>query len=147
MNLWLCEGSNGVFMHWQVSGLAICVAACFSSPNVQGVDCVSFQPFGSQHNPSRMIFGLHSPFCTTIFAHHSIHHCPPNVNISDAASHVQLAKNFGENFFEWHLVLGKLSNTVKWCTFCVSFIHALTILGRVYSILFYILLLLYSDQH
>jgi len=56
---------------------------------------------------------------------------PPNVNIPDATLHVQLANFlilFGENFCEQQLVLGKLLNTVKWSTFCVSFIRLLTIL-------------------
>ena len=57
---------------------------------------------------------------------------PHNVNISDTTSHFQPAKFlilFGMNFCEQQLVLGKLSNTVKWSTFCVSFICMLTILG------------------
>ena len=53
-------GSNGGFRYWQVSGLAIIgVAASFSSPNVHTVDCASLKPLRSQHNPSRLVFGLH----------------------------------------------------------------------------------------
>ena len=36
---------------------------------------------------------------------------------------------FGRNFCEQQLVLGKLLNTVKWSTFCVSFVRLLKILG------------------
>jgi len=37
------KGLNGGFRHWQVSGLAISsVAACFSIPNIHGVDFASF---------------------------------------------------------------------------------------------------------
>ena len=42
------KGSNGDFWHWQVSGLAIsCLAAFFSSSNVDSVDFASFQPLRS----------------------------------------------------------------------------------------------------
>jgi len=71
------KGLNGGFRHWQVSGVAISsVAACFSSQNIQSVDFASFQPSRSQHNPFRLVFGLHlcptttclPPFCTISFA-------------------------------------------------------------------------------
>ena len=43
-----------------VSGLAISsVAACFSNPSVHSVDFALVQPLRSQHNPSRLVFGLH----------------------------------------------------------------------------------------
>ena len=129
------EGWNGGFRHWQVSGLAISsIAACFSSPSIRSVDFASFQPLKRQHSPSRLVCGFHScpNFCTITFAHHSIPHCLPNVNMTDTTSHVQLANFsilFGRSFCEQQLVLGKLSNTVKWSTFCVSFVHMLTILS------------------
>jgi len=54
------KGSNGGFRHWQEIRLAILrVAASFSSPNTHTVDYASFQPLRSQHNPSRLVFGLH----------------------------------------------------------------------------------------
>jgi len=82
---------KGSFRLWQVSGLAISsVATCLSSPNVHSVDFASFQPLRSQHSPSRLV----STFCTITFPPGSIPHHPPNVNIPDTTSHVQLAKFF-----------------------------------------------------
>ena len=44
--------------------LGCSVTACFSSSNIHGVDFALFQPLRSQHNPSRLVFGLHQ--CPTI---------------------------------------------------------------------------------
>ena len=54
-----------------MSGLAISsVAASFSSPNVHTVDCASFQPLRSQHNPSRLVFGFHYGPTTILNCNH-----------------------------------------------------------------------------
>ena len=50
----------------------------------------------------------------------------PNVHTVYCASFQPL---FGGKFCEQQLVLWKLLNTVKWSTFCVSFIRVLTIPG------------------
>ena len=130
------KGLNGGFKHWRVSGLAISsVAACFGSPNVYSVDFALFQPLRNQHSPSRLVLRLYS--CPTTILHynlclHFIPHHSPNVNIPDTSLHFQQAKFsilFSRNFCGQQLVPGRLSNTVKWSTFCVSFIHVLTILG------------------
>ena len=68
-------------------------------------------------------------FWTITFFHQSIPCHPPNVNIPDTTSQPNFSISFGRNFCEQQLVLGKLSNTVKWSTFCVSFVPMLTILG------------------
>jgi len=61
------KGLNGGFRHWQVSGLVISsVAASLSSLNVHTINCASFQPLRSQHNPSRLVFGLHWCFTTIL---------------------------------------------------------------------------------
>ena len=59
-----------------------------------------------------------------------INFCPPfhpwPPTQSDITSLVQLARFsilFGRNSYKQQLVLGKLSSTVNWSTFCVSFIH------------------------
>jgi len=55
-------------------------------------------------------------FCSLTFTHCSIPYRPPNVNIPDTNSHVQLTRFsmlFGGSFYEQQLVLGELSNTMK----------------------------------
>ena len=68
-----------------------------------------------------------------LFPFLSIPHHPPNVGTPDTTSLVQLTRFsiiFGRNFYKQQQVLGKLLKTVKWSVFNVSFIHVLTILGR-----------------
>ena len=56
-------------------------------------------------------------------------------------------RSFGGNFCEQQLVLEKLLNTVKFFTFCVSFIRVLTILGWLYCFeIFKINYLVTSDE-
>ena len=126
----------GGLWHWWVCELAISsVAACFSSPNIHRVDFAIFLPLRSQHSPFNLVFRLYScptPILTLIFACLSIRPHLPNVSIHDTTSLVQLARFpilFGGNFHKQQSVLGKLSNTVKWSTFSVSFICVLTTLG------------------
>jgi len=111
------------------------VATCFSYPNVHSIFFTSFQPIRSQHNPSRLFFGLNlyalPPFCTITFAGHSIPHLPPYVSIPDTNWQVQLAKIFlslfGRNFCEQQLVLEKGSSQTQWNG--PSLACVLTILG------------------
>ena len=119
--------------HWRVSGLignihGQCCCLFSQSKNVHSVDFTSFQSLISQHIHSKLVFGLYSCPTTILYSNHC-----PNIQITpDTTSHVQLARFsilFGGNFCEQKLVQGKLSNTVKWSTFSVSFIHMLTILG------------------
>ena len=46
----------------------------------------------SQHNPSRLVFGLY--LCPTTISCHFIPHHPPNVNIRDTTLQIQPAKKF-----------------------------------------------------
>jgi len=118
-------------MYWQVSVSS--GAACFSSPNNHSTDFALFQPLRSQHKSSRLDFGLHS--CPTTILYYKL--ClpfhpphPPNVNISYTTLHVQVVKFLcfiWQDLLEQSLVLGQLSNTVNWSTFCVSFVPVLTI--------------------
>ena len=122
------KGSNGGFKHWQVSGLAI--SSCFSSADVHSVDCASFQPLRSMDNPSRLVFGFSSALPQ--FLTMPVHPPPPNqckhprYYLAHPTSHFLIL--FGRSFFEQQLVLGELLSTVKWSTFCASFISVLSIL-------------------
>ena len=138
------KSSNGSFWHCQVSGLAM--PSCFSSPNIHDVDFTSFQPLRSQHSPSKLVFGLYSFLDSILYSNlcppfrppppaqreNSIPYHPPNVSIRDTTTLIQPARFsilISGNFYRQQLVLGKLSNILKWSTFCASFICVLTILG------------------
>ena len=117
------KGSNGGFWHWWLSGLAISiVAACFSSQNIHSVGKALFQ----------LLRSLPSWFWALLVSHH-----PLNVSIPDTASRFQLARFsilFGMKFYKQQLVLGKPLSTVKWSTFCVSFMSVLTIFGWLWGV-------------
>ena len=97
---------------------------------VHSVDFVSIQSLSSQHSPFKLVFGLYS--YPTLILYSNL--CPPfhPLSIPDTTLLVQLAKFsilIGRNFYKQQLVLEKLSNTMKWFTICVSFIHVLKIFG------------------
>jgi len=126
--------SNGDFWHWWISTLAgyTSVAEHSKYPKFR---FASFQPLRSPKSPSTLILVLHSCPTTIFYSNYCLlfhlHH-PPNVIIPGTTSHDQTARIlilFGGNFYEQQVVLSRLSNTVKWSTFSVSFIHLLTILG------------------
>ena len=110
--------------------MAIIQYCClFSSPNVRSVDFASFQPLRSQCNPSRLVFGLH--WCPNTILNYNLFlpvHPPPPTQYKHPWCY--LAHRTSQNFLSYlagtFVVLGKLSDTVKCSTFCVSFVRVLT---------------------
>ena len=118
-----------------MSGLGISgVAACFCGTNVHSNDFALFQPLKSQHSPSMLVIGLLCSLYSNLFPPFYPFHPPTQRE----HSWYHLAYPTSQIFYLiwWELptsnnyvVLGKLSNTVKWLTFCAGFIGVLTILG------------------
>ena len=116
-----------------MSGLAKpSVAACFSSPNIHSVDIFLLHfnhSLRSQHSPSKLIFGLYS--CPTFNLYSNLcppfHSLPPKqcehpwYSVTHPTSQIFIL--FNTKFYKQQIVLGMLSNMVKWPTLCVSFLH------------------------
>ena len=126
---------NCGFRHWQVSGLSISVVLAVQKSTVQILLHFSHKGASLTHLGRFLSFTRQClpQFRAIIFSCQSIPFHSPNKNIPDTTLHVQPAKCFyliQRNFCEKKLVLGRLLNTVKWSTFCVSFVCVLTILGQ-----------------
>ena len=118
-----------------VSGTGKCLGGRYSvlllvlavQASTCSVDFASFQLLRSQYSPSRLVFGLY--LCPTTILYSNI--IPPFHSLLPSQCehplHVHLA--MFSNFYEQQLVLGKLSSTVKWFTFCESFIHIQSLAG------------------
>jgi len=130
---WMAASGTSRYLGWLYYPVLLFLLAAYKRPHCRW--CFISVIKEPAQPPPGWFLGLTSglpQFWTITFSRQSIPRPPPNENIPDTTSHVQAAyfsKLFGGNFCEQQLVLGKLLNTVKWFTFCVSFIRMLTIPG------------------